>query len=312
MKCQKVSETKNDIVNNTVDGTVKNTDRIAVSVIVAFYKGNQYMERLFNSIIKVAEGMKDKATFEVILVNDSPGIEIELANMVQQLEEFGGCVKILKNDHNSGIQQTRVNGINGASGEWILILDQDDELVVDGFKSQLELTRSADVVVSNGLYQYGDQMKPIYKSQKAMNYLIQKERFIRIRNLIPSPGECLIRKTVVPLTWMESPLKCNGADDWLLWILLFQEGRRFACNDQIVYIHNDVGGQNLSLDLEKMHRSAIEMCKVLKEKLGAVEWRRLRRTVEFKYLQDTGRLGVIGWWKYRRCVLDNMFYKVRS
>lgn len=273
-----------------------------ISVIVTFYRGNQYMERLFKSIKIVAERVKDRASFEVILVNDSPDNEIKLP--------MDSNAIVIKNEKNFGIQKTRVNGIRKSTGDWILILDQDDELVANGFDRQLELLDDADIVVGNGLYQYGDSMVPIYKSLKVMNYLLQKNRFLEIRNLIPSPGECLIRKATIPEIWMNSPLQHNGADDWLLWILLFQEGRRFVCNEETVYIHNDASGQNLSLDLEKMHRSAVEMCKVLKKKLRTEEWRTLRRAVEFKYLQNTGKLKGLDWLKYRRCVFDNVIYKI--
>lgn len=275
-----------------------------ISVIVAFYKGNQYMERLFKGIKTVAEKVKDRAELEVVLVNDSPDVEAELPNP--------GDAVVIKNEKNLGIQKTRANGIRRSTGDWILILDQDDELVADGFGRQLELMDESDIVVGNGLYQYGNSMVRIYKSLKEMNYLLQKKRFLEIRNLIPSPGECLIRKTAIPEFWMNHPLQHNGADDWLLWILLFQEGCRFACNEENVYIHHDAGGQNLSWDLEKIHASTVEMCGILKDRLNDAEHRTLRRAVEFKYLQDSGKLRAADFWRYKKSIIDNIFYKLQA
>ena len=104
-----------------------------ISIVVPFYKGNQYLKRLFESIEKVVYRTRDKTEYEIILVNDSPSVTIELPETFLD-------VKIIINEQNIGIQRTRINGFNYASGEWILFLDQDDELLADGFLKQLELT----------------------------------------------------------------------------------------------------------------------------------------------------------------------------
>lgn len=277
-----------------------------ISVVIAFYKGNRYMERLFASFEKAIYSLQAKIDFEIILVNDSPEIEIKLPENISIR-----CIKIINNEKNVGIQSTRVNGIKQATGDWILILDQDDELVANGFEKQLKLTSGSDVVVGNGLYQYGDEKRLIYKNKRVMDYLIQKEHFLEIRNLIPSPGECLIRKSCFPQEWMDFPLKHNGADDWLLWILLFQKGCKFVCNEEIVYIHNDTGGQNLSQDLNKMHTSAIEMCKVLEGKLDKKTFKKLYEAVEFKYLQDSKKMTIFTVAKHIKPCIRNMIYKVQ-
>ena len=277
-----------------------------ISIVVAFYKGNEFMGRLFSSINKVAEKMSGKAKFEVVLVNDSPETRVILPENAKTVVS----VKLIINEKNLGTQKSRAKGISQSCGDWIIILDQDDELVVDGFDTQLSMTKEADVVVGNGLYQYGCEKKKIYPNKHIMEYSIQKKYFIRIRNLIPSPGECLIRKAVIPELWSESLLKQNGADDWLLWILLFQNRCRFCCNEKIVYIHNDANGKNLSLDLEKMYASAAEMNSILQKSLCKDEIKILQQAIEFKYLQDTKQLSLMDLWKYKRVILDNCFYKL--
>ncbi len=211
-----------------------------------------------------------------------------------------------------GIQKTRINGLKHAKGGWIIFLDQDDELLAEGFEEQLMLTNQADIIVGNGLYQYGNKKKLIYKNRNTMEYLIQKKRFIEIRNLIPSPGECLIRKTAIPKLWIDSPIKHNGADDWLLWILLFQNGCKFQYNEKMVYVHNDSDGQNLSLDLEKMYISAMEMYEFLKNQLKDTELNSLRDAIQFKFLQDSGKLQIKDIWLYRKTIYNNLIYKIKS
>ena len=281
--------------------------RTTVSVVVPFYKGNQYLERLLSSINRIARKKKGMVSFEVIIVNDSPGVKVELP----VLDDCQIHIQVQENLRNMGIHGARINGLNYAGGEWILFLDQDDELIEDGFERQLQLTATADVVVGNGFYQYGEENRPIFKNLGAMKYLIQKKKFIEIRNLIPSPGECLIRRTAIPEVWTKAPMVRNGADDWFLWLLLFAEGRAFACNEQYVYIHNNVGGQNLSLDLDKMHESSLEMFELLNnnESLTRRELKKLRRAIEFKYLQDAKKLKASDCFRYMKVIADNVIYK---
>ncbi|MDA5388285.1 glycosyltransferase family 2 protein [Loigolactobacillus backii] len=280
-----------------------------IAVIVPFFNGNKYLGRLLNSINKVAKLIKKQANVEVIIVNDSPNIEIKLPDIVKCCFE----VKIKINPHNMGIQKSRVNGLKFAESEWIIFLDQDDELVVDGFDRQIELTKEADIIVGNGLYQYGAKKIQIYKNLLSMKYLIDKKRFVHIRNMIPSPGECMIKKTAIPHAWIDNDLQINGADDWLLWILLFNDGRKFACNQKNVYMHNDSDGENLSLNIEKMYNSCNEMYFLLaKLKSSNVkELRAIRRAIDFKYFKDMNQLSFTKILGYLDVVIENIIYKLR-
>lgn len=282
---------------------------INISIIVPFYKGNKYMTQLLDSIEKVSNKINLEASFEVIIVNDSPEEEVRLPK--KKYENID--IKIEKNKSNMGIQRTRINGLDKASGEWILFLDQDDELLEEGFKEQVILTEQADVVVGNGRYVLGDIDKIIYSNQKAMNFLIQEKNFLKIRNLIPSPGECLIKKGVIPAVWRKNKLFHNGSDDWLLWILLFKNGAKFRLNEKQVYIHNDTGGENLSANLDKMRESSKEMREILirNKILTKKEQKQLLHAIEFKYYQDTRKLSIFKLLKYFDALTTNIKYRIK-
>ena len=91
-----------------------------VSVIIPIYKGNGYIESLLNKIEKnYQESQKE---IEVIFVNDYPDEEI----IVGSQHDFP--IRIINNEMNQGIHQTRINGLKKAIGKYILFLDQDDEI----------------------------------------------------------------------------------------------------------------------------------------------------------------------------------------
>lgn len=280
-----------------------------ISVIVPFYYGNKYLPRLFKSISKTASVVDTIAEFEIVIVNDSPDDNVIIKNIPTNI-----LVNVFNNAKNLGIQQARINGLKAAKGDWIVFLDQDDLMVSAGYSKQIELTNSADVIVGNGIYEYPNGDKQIYKNQATMNYFIKEKRFLQIRNLIPSPGECLVKKSVIPDTWSKQPLVNSGADDWYLWILLFKAGVKFAENSSNVYIHKYTGGENLSFDLDKMHTSSQEMLEILSKNkiLDKQELKELEHAIEFKYLQDTKKLNGEYLYKYRDSLLRNIIYHIRK
>lgn len=278
-----------------------------ISVIIPFYKGNNYIERALKSVETVYQKIRSDSDIEVLIVNDSPGVEIFLPDTFLD-------VKVITNNRNCGIQYSRIVGLKIARGEFIQFLDQDDELIPDGYDRQIELLHYSDVVVGNGEYNLGKKCFTIYKSQSSMEYLIQLRRMIEIRNLIPSPGECLLRKEAIPDEWINSVLQNQGADDWMLWIIFLKQEVQLGFNPLKVYRHNDTKGSNYSADLYKMKLSALEANWKLRT-LGVIsehESESWKRAIEFKYLQDTGRLGIRDVVLYRQEIVNNIIYKIRS
>ena len=86
---------------------------------------------------------------EVILVNDSPWSTIDESKLSAIKQSY----KIVVNKKNSGIHQSRVNGINIASCDYILLLDQDDKISENYFESQYEkaMKENADLIIANGV-----------------------------------------------------------------------------------------------------------------------------------------------------------------
>lgn len=279
-----------------------------ISIIIPFYNGNQFLKRLFVSINSVATKFYEQIAFEAIIVNDSPNVDV----VIPQIDKLNFEINIANNINNIGIHGSRIHGVELAKGDWIIFLDQDDELIVEGFDNQLKLTSGNDVIVGNGLYQRDKTKVLIYKNINLMKHYIQKRNFIEIRNLIPSPGECLIRKDAISKIWMSSRLFNNGSDDWLLWILLFFENRKFACNISKVYIHNDADGNNLSYDLNKMKKSSDEMFEILEMNrcLSDKELKKLRRAIDFKFYQDTKKLNLYLAIKYSDVIFENIKFKM--
>lgn len=278
-----------------------------ISVVIPFYKGNRYIGELLENLQQVNTAVQKAcgAALEVIIVNDSPDVEAVYT------PPAGLSVTLVPNPKNMGIHASRINGIRHAKGQWIQMLDQDDLLIPENYPGQLLAAKNADIVVGNCFYYYGEEKTALYANLSVMKYLITENRFLNIRNLIASPGHCLIRKSVISPYWLENPMVVNGSDDYYLWALQFQANSRFALNSDAVYIHRNSTEGNLSFDLKKMHSSNEEMCALLENAPGypKKKLQTLKRSIVFKFLYDTHQLKLWDWFRYADKVIDNAIYK---
>lgn len=228
-----------------------------ISVITPFYKGNGYLERLFSCIRQAAAAAPELAV-ELILVNDSPDCPMEFSQ--QWVEGF--TLRTLENPQNLGIHGARLQGLAQAKGTFVLFLDQDDRIAPQTFASQYALAENADIVLSNG-YNENDG-GAIYATLAYQRAALKTEYYYSIGCMIVSPGQCLIRREAIPREWKAYPMRCSGADDMFLWLLLLHHGSRWAINPESLYIHVDTG-ENWSRNQEKMDRSFEEMLGYLKQ-----------------------------------------------
>lgn len=279
-----------------------------ISVIIPLYKGMNFLEDIKENMTELASSLKKKGIFiELILVNDYIGEKIKWHY------DTTYDVKVINNRINLGIQQSRINGLTISTGKWIIFLDQDDSLSSDEYVKQVNMiSENVDVIVGNAKYDLEDlQSITLYKNID-MEKLITEENMLRIRNIIASPGQCLIRKEAIPKEWKNNIMKINGADDWLLWLLMFNNHKKFVYNKSIIYHHKATESRNLSSDYKKMYDSCIEMLMIL-SKIGypISKKQKLEKAIKFKYRKDTHSLEFKDYFVFSSQIIDNIIYKIR-
>lgn len=251
-----------------------------ISIITPIYNGNKYLRNYIEKINGACENKKD---VEVIFVNDSPLIELELDT--KSIRNFK--YKIIHNMKNEGIQKSRINGLNEAIGKYIIFLDQDDEITKEALVTQFEMAEktNADLIIGNGYFEDVNGLHLIYENKFSQNFSKRKKPYVKARDFIVSPGQCLIKKDSIPEEWKKNILKQNGTDDFLLWLLMFNKKRKVCCNYNLVYIHKYTK-ENLSSNLDKMYKSQIELLKILKniDNYDKKDYKILERTIEYKHV----------------------------
>ena len=245
-----------------------------ISVIIPFYKGQQYLDYLLEILDKNNNLIDEK--MEVIFVNDYPDEKLEINNV------YSFDIHVINNKENMGIHHSRVNGLNQAKGKYILFLDQDDEITAECIKSQLEHITNADLCIANGIMESDSESHLIYKNKRSQDYLKKQIGFIKVRDLIVSPGQCLIKKESIPEFWKHHFLTVNCADDYMLFLLMIDKKCEFAVNYDILYTHKYTG-INISNDIHQNYQSNMAMLDLIKDELKNINFSLLKRTIQYKY-----------------------------
>lgn len=228
-----------------------------VSVIVPIYKGNRYIP----NIIRMLEDNWESANksepieIELILVNDFPSEKLAVK---EQMVKNISVVEI-ENKQNCGIHFSRVQGFQQSKGEYILFLDQDDEISPVYLREQLKTLKDYDMIICNGK----NRNNLIYRNTIDLHKAIDENEYRKGINRIISPGQVLLRRQAVPAEWLNNIITQNGADDYFLWMLMFCKKHKIGIQDKILYWHV-ISDENTSEDLIGMERSVFEVAGKMK------------------------------------------------
>ena len=108
------------------------------SVVIPVYNRRALVGRAIRSVLA-----QQGADFEVIVVDDAS----DDGTPEQVREEFGSAVKIVILAENSGVSAARNRGIAAAEGEWIALLDSDDEWLPNKLARQAESLHESGLLV---------------------------------------------------------------------------------------------------------------------------------------------------------------------
>ena len=90
------------------------------SIIIPAYNAEKYLENCLNSVVN--QTFND---FEVIVIND--GSKDNTQKIIDNYIKDNKYIKCI-NQKNSGLSASRNNGLDMASGEYIVYLDSDDSI----------------------------------------------------------------------------------------------------------------------------------------------------------------------------------------
>ena len=182
---------------------------MSLSVIIPTFNRVETLERALSSVF--AQSLPDSImSMQVIVVDDgsSDGTSEMVANLFPQVEYL--------QQENSGVSRTRNLGIQAASGEWLALLDSDDQWLDDKLIKQFELLQQSGLLVCHGeeiWIRNGVRVNQMNKHQKFGGWIFEK----CLPLCAMSPSSIIIHQSVLAAVGLfdEQLPVCEDYDLWL-------------------------------------------------------------------------------------------------
>lgn len=179
-----------------------------ISVVIPNYNGKKLLEQHLPSVISAVKNFTGEC--EIIISDDGSTDE-----SVEFIKKFYLDIKIISSKQNTGFSATVNRGIHNASGEWIMVLNNDVKMIDEYLQILWKYTKDNSVFSLSGviLNQHGkplDGAKPVYFRKGCLrvvhnHYPLQEvEKCLTFYN--PAVA-CLYRKKYIVLL--------NGFDELL-------------------------------------------------------------------------------------------------
>ena len=137
---------------------------IEVSVIIPVYNVENYLCECLESVIN--QTFKD---IEVICIDDKS--KDSSLKILQDYSKKDSRIKIIKNEVNKGLGETRTVGIRNSKGNYISFVDSDDYIAPDFIKYFYETAKKydADIVSTSNIMSINEDKIIPYKDNKVYN-----------------------------------------------------------------------------------------------------------------------------------------------
>lgn len=186
-----------------------------ISAVIPAYNAEAYIERAIVSIVNQSDSVH-----EIIVVDDGSTDQTE--SVIHKLRRKYGYIKFFKQE-NAGASAARNLGISKAEGDWVLLLDADDECaptLIRQYKAKIgEGQYSAIYSDFVQIDETGQKISDIFSGQQ----LSGREGFCQmlLRNPIISPSGSIIYKSVFhELEGFDTTIKyVEDVDLWLRLLL---------------------------------------------------------------------------------------------
>ena len=193
-----------------------------ISVVIPTFNRISLIARAIDSVLK-----QSLNPYEIIIVDD--GSDDGTSEMIQNKYK---SIKLIQ-QQNNGVSAARNNGIKHAKGDWIALLDSDDEWTEKKLENQVDRlikTPEYDFCHTNEIWiRNGVRVNQRKKHEKYGGYIFDKCLDIcRI-----SPSSVLFRKNILDhVGWFDDQLPV--CEDYDLWLRITAEYRILFIDDPLI------------------------------------------------------------------------------
>jgi glycosyltransferase involved in cell wall biosynthesis len=189
---------------------VESTSAPTVSVIIPSYNAASYISQAVESALSQKDGEKD-VPVEVIVVDDG-----STDDTLRVLEGFGPRVRVAKQSR-GGPYRARNLGAEMARGEWLALLDADDDWMPGKLASQLALADSETDFVYTDRFNFGDYGRTTERQSDSVK-LWEGDVFepLLMGNFITLSSVLMRKRAFERLGGFNTARR--GVQDWDMWL----------------------------------------------------------------------------------------------
>ncbi len=209
---------------------------LLISVIVPTYNYAHVLPRALDSVI--SQWGDD---IELLVIDD--GSDDHTPDVLQRYtRRFAGCFQIVRQD-NAGAAAARNRGVRAARGAYVLMLDADDELLPDAFKTLREALRStpsAAMVLGAQVSVYADGSQRVRLPTPVTGTPVQRcRRYLLQKRISISHSRCLFRRDL--LLQRPYPETLRSGEDVAVFAYVLVSGSAVTTTHPLarVYKHRD-------------------------------------------------------------------------
>lgn len=227
-----------------------------ISVIIPMYNAENTILTALNSI----KNQTYKCEYEVIVVNDG-----SLDNSKKIVEEYilenPQLTIILINQINGGVSKARNEGLKRAKGDYIALLDSDDEWLPQKVEKQMLVFQKNDEVDFLGTNRNGEFFKS-FLGYKFSNLTRVTAKMLLFKNFFPTPTVMMKRKIINEVGFFDEKKKLAEEGDY--WIRICNNNSCFLLNESLVITGGgkpSFGYSGLSSNLWEMEKGDLKIIK---------------------------------------------------
>lgn len=200
-----------------------------VSIVVPVYKVEKYLDRCVESLVR-----QTYSNLEIILVDD--GSPDKCPGMCDEWAEKDKRIKVI-HQKNGGVSAARNNGMDLATGEYLLFVDSDDYVSVKLVAKAIHrlLSEKADIVIYEHANDYGNRIE---EAKFGAEYIENTEKLIEdfVWDHIP----CYVWSVVVKRKlWdgVKYPI-CTNFEDIVAWFDVAIKASKIVLLNEVLYYYN--------------------------------------------------------------------------
>lgn len=178
-----------------------------VSVIVAAYNIEKYIERCIKSIVN--QSLSD---IEIIVVND--GSTDKTLDRLNNLKICDTRIKVVS-QNNKGLIEARKEGFNNAVGEYILFIDGDDFLEINALKEAYDygINNKLDIVCFNAYKSYDNYKEEFHIFNNNEFILKEPLKGLFLDNMMPAIWAKMVRRNFIINNEIKFPSDISYGED---------------------------------------------------------------------------------------------------